>query len=93
MKSISTGPLIGRKTRVVLALAARWRLASFSLLVRYRINQRETGRNDEGQLGKAGFNGQLGNAGKARLAAGAAANGSVVAQQEAVIGPEISNYR
>ena len=94
MKSISTGPLIGRKTRVVLALAALVAVGVFFLAGSVSDKPAEKlAETTKANSAKPALTVSLVTPEKLDWPQVLPANGSVVAWQEAVIGPEISNYR
>ena len=94
MKSISTGPLIGRKARVALALAALVAVGVFFLAGPISEKPAEKpAETTKAAAAKPALTVSLVTPEKLDWPQVLPANGSVVAWQEAVIGPEISNYR
>jgi len=94
MKSISTGPLIGRKARVALALAAIVAVGAFLFAgSRSEKSAEKPAETTKAATAKPALTVSLVTPEKLDWPQVLPANGSVVAWQEAVIGPEISNYR
>jgi len=94
MKSISTGPLAGRKARVVLALAAIVAVGTFFFAGSRSENSAEkSAETTKAATAKPALTVSLVMPERLDWPQVLPANGSVVAWQEAVIGPEISNYR
>jgi HlyD family secretion protein len=94
MKFISTGPLAGRKTRLALALAALVAIGVFFFAGSKSEKPAETpAETTKAASAKPALTVSLVTPEKLDWPQVLPANGSVVAWQEAVIGPEISNYR
>lgn len=90
MKNVTSGPLAGRKTRIALVLAALVAVGAFFFSGKGHEQPAEPAR---AATAKAALTVSLISPQTEEWAQVLPANGNVVAWQEAVIGPEISNYR